>query len=79
MEERRKRFKRRWRLWRKLQMQSQIQLAQLGGVSRSTAQRWEYADNDLLPDVAQLVTICEGLQINPERALGFLMGGGACG
>ena len=76
MDERREKIKRRWRLWRML---SQTQLARVGGVSRSTAQRWEYPDCAQLPDVAQLVTICEALRIKPERALLFLMGGGANG
>lgn len=79
MDERREKFKCRWGLWRRAQMLSQTQLARVGGVSRSTAQRWEYPGCAQLPDVAQLVTICEALRIKPERALLFLMGGGPNG
>lgn len=79
MDEKRKRIKSRWRTWRRAQMLSQTRAAQLGGVSRSTAQRWEYPESSQLPDVAQLVTICEGLHIKPDRALLFLIGGGANG
>lgn len=79
MDERRKRIKTRWRTWRRALMLSQTQLAQVGGVSRSTAQRWESAGSAQLPDVAQLATICSGLRIKPEAALQWLLGGGAHG
>lgn len=79
MDERRAKLKRRWRTWRRAQMLSQTQMARLGGVSRSTAQRWESAGSHLLPDVAQLVTICEALRIKPDIALQWLLGGGANG
>lgn len=79
MDEKRKRIKSRWRTWRRAQMLSQTQLARMGGVSRSTAQRWESEGSAQLPDVAQLVTVCDALRIKPERALLFLMGGGANG
>lgn len=79
MDERRAKLKRRWRTWRRAQMLSQTQMARLGGVSRSTAQRWESSGSAQLPDVAQLIAVCDALRIKPERALMFLMGGGANG
>ena len=79
MDEKRKRIKSRWRTWRRAQMLSQTQLARVGGVSRSTAQRWESEGSLQLPDVAQLVTICEGLRIKPDVALQWLIGGGVRG
>lgn len=79
MDERRAKLKSRWRTWRQAQMLSQTQLARIGGVSRSTVQRWESSGSGQLPDVAQLVTVCDALRIKPERALLFLMGGGANG
>ena len=79
MDERRARLKSRWRTWRRAQMLSQTQLARIGGVSRSTAQRWESSGSGQLPDVAQLIAVCEALRIKPDRALLFLMGGGPNG
>lgn len=79
MIDRRELIKGRWRYWRRMQEISQRRVAQLCGVSRSTAQRWDDPSSQQLPDVAQLVTVCDALRIKPDMALLFLMGGAAHG
>lgn len=79
MDERRAKIKARWRTWRRAQMLSQNQVARVGGVSRSTVQRWESSGSKLLPDIGQLAAICERLRISPDVAMRFLMGAGARG
>ena len=79
MTARRVQIKGRWRYWRRMQEISQRRVAQLCGVSRSTVQRWDDPSSQQLPDVAQLVTVCDALRIKPDMALLFLMGGAAYG
>lgn len=79
MIDRRELIKGRWRYWRRMQEISQRRVAQLCGVSRSTVQRWDDPSSQQLPDVAQLVTVCDALRIKPDMALLFLMGGAAHG
>lgn len=76
---RRELIKGRWRYWRRMQEISQARVARLCGVSRSTVARWDDPSSKQLPDVAQLVTVCEALRIKPDMALLFLMGGGLNG
>ena len=77
--DRRTLIKGRWRYWRKMQEISQARVARLCGVSRATVARWDDPKCRLLPDVSQLVTICEALRIKADMALLFLMGGGLNG
>ena len=77
--ERRQLVKGRWRYWRRMQEISQARVARLCGVSRSTVARWDDPSSKQLPDVAQLVIVCEALRIKPDMALLFLMGGGLNG
>ena len=58
---------------------SQARVARLCGVSRSTVQRWDDPSSKQLPDVSQLVTLCDALRLKPDMALLFLMGGGLNG
>lgn len=69
----------RLRTWRRYAELSQTQLAEACGVSRATVQRWERADSDSGPTVAQIVTAAQAAGDKPGEVLAFMGGGGAYG
>lgn len=69
----------RLRTWRRYAELSQTQLAAACGVSRATVQRWERADSDSGPTVAQMVTAAQAAGEKPGEVLAFMGGGGAYG
>lgn len=69
----------RLRTWRRYAELSQAQLATACGVSRATVQRWERADSDSGPTVAQMVTAAQAVGDKPGEVLAFMGGGGAHG
>lgn len=66
----------RLRTWRRYAELSQTQLAEVCGVSRATVQRWERADSDSGPTVAQMVTAAQAAGDKPGEVLAFMGGGG---
>lgn len=69
----------RLRTWRRYAELSQAQLAEACGVSRATVQRWERADSESGPSVAQMVTAAQAAGDKPGEVLAFMGGGGAYG
>lgn len=69
----------RLRTWRRYAELSQTQLATVCGVSRATVQRWERADSESGPTVAQMVTAAQAVGDKPGDVLAFMGGGGAHG
>lgn len=66
----------RLRTWRRYAELSQRQLAEVCGVSRATVQRWERADSESGPTVAQMVTAAQAAGDKPGEVLAFMGGGG---
>lgn len=67
--------KSRWRYWRRMQELSQAKVARICGVSRSVVARWEDPGSASVPDVVQLVMICDALRIKPDTTLLWLLKG----
>lgn len=62
-------FGRRIKQLRKLRKMTQEKLAEAAGVSTSTVQRWEYAED--APEFDRLEDIAKALEVEPKDLLDF--------